>query len=89
MKKAGIPVVTVVLSRAAADPRRRARPQRMRWSRPGCRARKGEGVADVLFGDYKPTGKLSFTWPRSMAQMPINKNTGGDPLFKYGFGLSY
>ena len=50
---------------------------------------EGGGVADVLFGDYKPTGKLSFTWPKSMAQMPVNKNTGGDPLFKYGFGLSY
>ena len=25
---------------------------------------EGQGVADVLFGDYKPTGKLSYTWPR-------------------------
>ena len=31
---------------------------------------EGAGVADVLFGDYKPTGKLSYSWPRSMAQIP-------------------
>jgi beta-glucosidase len=44
----------------------------------------------VLFGDYKPTGKLSFSWPRTMAQLPLNMNTpNGDPLFKYGYGLKY
>ncbi len=51
---------------------------------------EGQGVADVLLGDYKPTGKLSFTWPRSMSQIPINL---GDkdykPLFDFGYGLSY
>ena len=51
---------------------------------------EGEGVADVLFGDYKPTGKLPFSWPRSMAQIPINVGDGTyDPLFAYGFGLTY
>jgi beta-glucosidase len=51
---------------------------------------EGQGVADVLFGDYKPTGKLSFSWPRSMAQIPINVGDKNyDPLFKYGFGLTY
>jgi beta-glucosidase len=51
---------------------------------------EGQGVADVLFGDYKPTGKLSFTWPRSMSQIPINIGDAEyDPLFEYGFGLSY
>ena len=44
---------------------------------------EGQGVADVLFGDYKPTGKLSFTWPRSVERLR------SDPLFKYGYGLSY
>jgi beta-glucosidase len=47
----------------------------------------------VLFGSYNPTGKLSVTWPRSMAQMPINVGVNGehppDALFDYGFGLSY
>ena len=34
---------------------------------------EGDGVADVLFGDYKPTGKLPHSWPRSMSQIPINQ----------------
>ncbi len=51
---------------------------------------EGEGVADVLFGDYKPTGKLPHTWPRSMSQIPINQGDAKyDPLFPYGFGLTY
>jgi beta-glucosidase len=51
---------------------------------------EGQGVADVLFGDYKPTGKLSHSWPKSMSQIPINIGDARyDPLFKYGFGLSY
>jgi beta-glucosidase len=51
---------------------------------------EGQGVADVLFGDYKPTGKLSFSWPRSKEQMTVNVGDRNyDPLFKYGFGLSY
>jgi beta-glucosidase len=51
---------------------------------------EGSGVADVLFGEYKPTGKLPHTWPRSMKQIPINFGDAHyDPLFPYGFGLSY
>jgi beta-glucosidase len=55
---------------------------------------EGDGVADVLFGKYKPTGKLGHTWPRSMAQIPINVGPNGEkpkeaPLFEFGFGLSY
>ncbi len=46
---------------------------------------EGDGIADVLFGVTSPTGKLSVTWPKSMAQVPLN--AGG--LFDYGFGLSY
>ncbi|HEX5603473.1 MAG TPA: glycoside hydrolase family 3 protein [Pyrinomonadaceae bacterium] len=50
---------------------------------------EGRGVTDVLFGDYRFTGRLSFSWPRSMDQIPIN---AGDPkynpLFKYGHGLT-
>jgi beta-glucosidase len=54
---------------------------------------EGDGIADVLFGKYKPTGKLSVTWPRSMADIPINLGAKGQKpagaLFEYGFGLSY
>jgi beta-glucosidase len=73
MKAAGIPVVTVLIS---------GRPMNVAtilgktdalvaaWL-PGT---EGQGVADVLFGDHKPTGKLSFRWPNQ---------------FPYNTGLSY
>jgi len=51
---------------------------------------EGQGVADVLFGDYNPTGRLSNSWSRDMSQVPVNVgDTDYDPLFPYGFGLSY
>ncbi|GAB2506057.1 glycoside hydrolase family 3 protein [Microbulbifer agarilyticus] len=51
---------------------------------------EGAGVADVLFGDYKPTGKLPVTWPRNLAQIPINVGDEEyDPLYPYGYGLTY
>jgi beta-glucosidase len=54
---------------------------------------EGEGVADVLFGDQPFTGKLPYTWPRSMDQLPFdfsNLPTTGDaaPLFPFGYGLT-
>ena len=51
---------------------------------------EGRGITDVLFGDYAPRGKLGFTWPRSMPQIPINVGDPAyDPLFPFGFGLTY
>jgi beta-glucosidase len=51
---------------------------------------EGNGVADVLFGDVKPTGKLPMSWPRTATQIPINVGDATyDPLFPYGFGLTY
>jgi beta-glucosidase len=51
---------------------------------------EGAGIADVLFGTRKPTGKLPVSWPRTMAQVPINIGDANyDPLFPFGFGLSY
>lgn len=50
---------------------------------------EGDGIADVLFGDYKPTGKLSFTWPASVSQIPIHTGEGKTPLFDFGHGLTY
>ena len=52
---------------------------------------EGQGVADVLFGDKTFTGKLSFTWPRGMEQIPITypfpPEMGTEPLFPFGYGL--
>jgi len=51
---------------------------------------EGAGITDILFGDAKPSGKLPQTWPRSMAQIPINQGDASyDPLYAYGYGLSY
>ena len=60
----------------------------------------GTAVADVLFGDYNPAGKLPISFPRSVGQLPIyyyQKPSGRrgylfadkSPLFPFGFGLSY
>jgi beta-glucosidase len=64
-----------------------------------------EAIADVLFGDYNPDGKLPFSYPRSMGELVLydRKFTeekreilnadvtwdGYDPLFPFGHGLSY
>ncbi len=60
----------------------------------------GTAIADVLFGDYNPAGRLVVTWPKSLDQLPpmmdYNIRHGhtymyfrGDPLFPFGYGLSY
>lgn len=50
---------------------------------------EGQGVADVLFGDYGFTGKLSRTWFKSVDQLPMNMGDPHyDPLFPFGFGLA-
>lgn len=53
---------------------------------------EGDGVADILFGDAHPTGKLSHSWRRDDSQanfMTCCKNGGYNPLFPLGFGLTY
>nr|WJM00640.1 1,3-beta-glucanase 1 [Lilium hybrid cultivar] len=50
---------------------------------------EGQGVADVLFGDYEFTGKLPRTWFKSVDQLPMNVGDKHyDPLFPFGFGLT-
>jgi beta-glucosidase len=89
MKAAGIPVVVILFSgrpMILGGVLDKADAVVAAWL-PGT---EGEGIADVLFGDFRPTGKLSFAWPRSMAQ--VAKHPGDkayDPLFAFGYGLSY
>ena len=89
MKKAEIPVVVILISGRPLiinDVLGQADAFIAAWL-PGT---EGQGVADVLFGGYKPTGKLSFTWPASIEQVPINLGDSDyEPLFEYGFGLTY
>ncbi|CAM8959593.1 unnamed protein product [Rhodiola kirilowii] len=50
---------------------------------------EGQGVADVLFGDYEFTGKLPHTWFKTVDQLPMNfGDPDYDPLFPFGFGLT-
>ena len=89
IKKAGVPVVVIIVSGRPliiADELDKWAGLIAAWL-PGS---EGKGVADVIFGDYNPTGRLSVSWPRSMEQIPINfGDSDYDPLFEYGFGLSY
>jgi beta-glucosidase len=50
---------------------------------------EGAGVADTLFGVRPFTGRLPVSWPRSLAQEPINKGDANyDPLYPFGYGLT-
>jgi beta-glucosidase len=101
----GKPVVLLLMS---------ARPLDLRWAKenvpaimqiwhPGTRG--GEAVANLLCGDAVPGGKLPYTWPRHVGQIPIVYsqrkshapgterqrywNEASVPLFDFGYGLSY
>src|SRR5205085_11008533 len=88
LKASGVPVVVVLVSGRPLD----IAAQLPDWSAllaawlPGT---EGAGVADVLFGDYNPTGKLPVTWMQSASQEPINDGDGKPALLPYGFGLTY
>lgn len=58
----------------------------------------GMGIADILFGDYSPAGRLPVSVPRSEGQLPVFYSQGtqrdyveskGTPLYAFGYGLSY
>jgi beta-glucosidase len=61
---------------------------------------QGDGLADVLFGDYNPAGRLTQTWVASMDQLPPMMDydirhgrtymyLSAKPLYAFGYGLSY
>jgi len=80
--KAGVPVVLVLMN---------GRPLTIPWEAENVPAiveswflgtRQGDAVADVLFGDFNPTGKLVVTFPRNLGQVPIYhsaRNSGRPP----------
>ncbi|MEO8763087.1 MAG: glycoside hydrolase family 3 C-terminal domain-containing protein [Ginsengibacter sp.] len=97
----GTPVVAILIN---------GRPLSIRWAAEHlpaiidgwmCGEQGGNAIADVLFGDYNPGGKLPITFPRHSGQFPYYYNhsvtkTGanyidmpGTPLYEFGFGLSY
>ncbi len=61
---------------------------------------QGSALADVIFGDYSPAGRLTTTWPKSLDQLPPLEDYDirhghtyqyfkGEPLYAFGHGLSY
>jgi beta-glucosidase len=101
----GTPTVVVLIN---------GRPLSIRWTaehvpaiveawQPGERG--GEAVADVLFGDYNPSGRLPITIPRHVGQLPVYYNykpskaywigqsgyvdMPATPLYEFGYGLNY
>ena len=100
---AGKPVIVVLINgRPLALPRLQEKAAAIleAWD-PGVQG--GNGVADVLFGDVDPAGRLTTTFPRSVGQVPVHYNhfnTGRpglgkyvdgptSPLYPFGFGLAY
>ncbi len=88
MKSAGIPVVVVLVSGRPLvidEILGKADAIVAAWL-PGT---EGDGVADVLFGDAKPTGRLSFTWPRGDSTSFALGDAGYRALWPFGHGLGY
>jgi beta-glucosidase len=88
LKSTGVPVVVIIVS---------GRPLIINSILSFCDAviaawlpgTEGDGVADVLFGDFQPVGRLGHSWPRSMKQIPINVGDPDyNPLFAYDFGIT-
>lgn len=92
IKNKGIPMVVVLLSGRPLEIKPELETSNAfiaAWL-PGTEG--GLGIADVIFGDYIPTGKLSHTWPYSYYDVPLNITAdanGKTSLFPYGYGLTY
>lgn len=87
MKSAGLKVLVVVLSgrpMILGETANHADALVAAWL-PGT---EGEGITDVLFGSSNFKGRLSFSWPRTMEQIPLGNLKKDEPLFPLGFGLT-
>ncbi|NEU06912.1 beta-glucosidase [Flavihumibacter sp. R14] len=98
--KTGTPVIVVLI---------KGRPLNINWAAENVPAildawypgqEGGNAIADVLFGDYNPAGRLPVSIPRSVGQLPVYYNfknpaphdyveTGAKPQYSFGYGLSY
>ncbi|GMV37489.1 MAG: beta-glucosidase [Fimbriimonadales bacterium] len=95
----GKPVIVVLIAGSAVA---------LNWADEHCKAvmcawypgeEGGTAIADVLFGDYNPAGRLPVTFYRSVADLPPFEDYSmkgrtyryfeGEPLYPFGFGLSY
>lgn len=88
LKRAGVPVVAILVSGRPLfidDLLLHVDALVAAWL-PGS---EGDGVADVLFGKWKPSGKLSFTWPRAASTSLHIGDPGYETLFPFGTGLTY
>ncbi|WP_230383758.1 glycoside hydrolase family 3 C-terminal domain-containing protein [Pedobacter endophyticus] len=98
--KTGKPVVLVLI---------KGRPLNLNWASANVPAildawypgqEGGNAIADVIFGDYNPAGRLPISVPKSVGQLPVYYNarypekhdyieTDAEPLYSFGYGLSY
>lgn len=100
IQKTGTPVVLVTI---------KGRPLNLNWAQNNVAAiidawypgqEGGNAIADVLFGDYNPAGRLTVSVPKSVGQLPMYYNyknpakhdyveVDSKPLYNFGYGLSY
>ena len=100
LKKTGKPLVVVYIE---------GRPLNKNWADENANAlltayypgeQGGNAIADVLFGDYNPSGRLPMSVPRHVGQLPVYYNKprpvahdyvemSAQPLYPFGYGLSY
>lgn len=99
LKKTGKPLVVVYIE---------GRPLLKNWAAENADAlltayypgqEGGRAIADVLFGDYNPAGRLPISVPRGVGQLPVYYNKKAEPqdyvemsakpLYAFGYGLSY
>jgi beta-glucosidase len=88
LRKLGIPLITILISGRPMiiNPVLHSSDAMFAAWLPGT---EGNGIADLLFGDYIPSGHLPATWPKSMEQIPINFGDDNyNPLFPCQFAIT-